>query len=58
MKPKHQIGDRVGHILDPEQKGMITGILFRKNSFSYLVTWKDKLEEKYHFECELTEPGY
>lgn len=58
MKPKYQIGDRVAHVLDPEQRGMITGIMLRKQSFCYLVTWKDKLEEKYHYELELTEPGY
>lgn len=41
--------------VDPEQCGMVTGILVRPgHSLSYLVTWADH-EEASHQECELTD---
>ena len=37
-----------------EHGGMVTGILFRPNGHSYLVTWSHDFTERYHFEVELT----
>lgn len=34
-------------------KGQITGILFR-SAVSYAVTWSEDLEEKWHFDYELS----
>jgi hypothetical protein len=42
---------------DPEERGLITGIVFRPNSFVYLVSFKE--EERGCFEIELTsEPSF
>lgn len=42
---------------DPEERGLITGIVFRPNSFMYLVSFKE--EERGCYELELTsEPSF
>lgn len=42
---------------DPEERGLITGIVFRPNSFVYLVSFKE--EERGCYEIELTsEPSF
>jgi len=51
---KFQLGETVYLVLSTEKPGMVTGILFRPNGVSYLVTWADGIEEKYHFDIELT----
>lgn len=39
--------------IDTEEKGMVTGILFRPGGYSYAVTWASSLEESFHYEMEL-----
>lgn len=39
--------------IDPEEKGMVTGILFRPGGCSYAVTWASSIEESFHYEMEL-----
>lgn len=42
--------------VNPERKGMVTGLLLRpKGQLIYLVTWDDPVEEREHQECELSE---
>lgn len=49
------IGQIVWLKVQPEMKGMITGIIVRSGpSISYLITWNDG-EESTHYEIEVTE---
>lgn len=50
----YDIGDIVYHRLQPEAKGMVTGILFRPGRHFYLVTW-DSLDEKEAYDVELSD---
>ncbi len=57
MKPLFTIGNVVYHRAgdDEQQGGIISGIIHRQHSISYLVSWADaKAEESAHTECELT----
>lgn len=51
---KFHLGQIIYSVLNVEFTGQITGILFRSNGPSYLVTWSNDLNEKYHSECELS----
>jgi len=52
-------GDTVYHRVRPEIAGQIIGICLRPNGLTYSVVWSNNLEEKWHFESELTtEKGY
>lgn len=54
-KLSFQLGQEIYHRANPEERrGIITGIIFRPTGATYLVTWDD-MEERYHFECELTD---
>jgi hypothetical protein len=49
---KYGYGTIVYKLVDDEEKGMVTGILFRPNHIVYYVTWPSG--EQPHFEIELT----
>ncbi len=38
----------------PEVSGMVTGIIFRPSGFGYYVTWSSDMDERFHYEIELT----
>ena len=50
---KFSLGQIVYSVINPELTGQVTGILFRHNGISYLVTWSTDLNEKYHHDIEL-----
>lgn len=50
---KFKLGDIVYRKVDPEDKGMITGIIFRPTGVLYGVSWKDG-EETTCYDIELT----
>lgn len=50
---KYSLGDTVYLALNSEKFGMVTGILYRNNGVSYLVTWEHDMGERYHNEIEL-----
>lgn len=50
---KFKLGEVVHLVVDDECIGMITGIVYRPNGISYMVTWRDAGEAT-HFTCELT----
>ncbi|MEW6306766.1 MAG: hypothetical protein AB1705_25140 [Verrucomicrobiota bacterium] len=54
-KVEFQIGDEVVLKVNPERRGMITGILFRFSGVCYLVTWGENAQEQYHYAIELRE---
>lgn len=51
---KFTIGQIVYSKINSEFTGQITGICFRDSGVSYLVTWSNDLNEKWHAEFELT----
>ncbi len=55
---KFSLGQKVTASVNPEKRGMITGILFRVNGHVYLVTWGENLAEQYHYEMELEASEY
>ena len=52
QKPKFDIGQKVYLIVDADVVGMVTGIMYRQNNISYIVSWNDH-EETYHYDFEL-----
>jgi len=50
---KFQLGDIVYLLIDPEEKGMITRIIYRPHGVMYYVTWNSDREQS-HFDIELT----
>ncbi len=55
---KFHLEDLVYSRLDPEARGIVTGIVTRPTGFQYLITWNDR-EETTCFACELTsEPNF
>ena len=51
---KFEFGETVFHKVDPDNPGMITGVSIRPGGVTWCVTWSDDLEEKWHYEIELT----
>ena len=49
---KFSIGETVYHRASAEEKGIVTGILFRPTGVCYYVTWKDRTESA-SYEIEL-----
>jgi len=55
---KFSLGDTVYHKMEPEEPGLVTGILFRETGHLYFITWSNHLEVV-HYEMELTrEKGF
>lgn len=50
---KFHLGDTVYLAVNAEQKGMVTGIVFRPMGCAYYVTFADG-QERTHYEIELT----
>lgn len=47
-----QVNDTVYHKTNPQELGLVTGLLVRISHVAYAVTWPDR-EEKYHGANEL-----
>lgn len=50
---KFSIGQKVSYSINPDKKGVITGILFRQHGPIFLVTWSEDLTERYNYDYEL-----
>lgn len=50
---KFSLGEKVYLVVDPDEQGMVTGILFRPHGVSYCVTWGNA-DETTHYDIELT----
>jgi hypothetical protein len=50
---KFKLGQTV-YFVAGEQRGILTGIVFRPSHVMYLVTWGNDLSERWHNECELS----
>lgn len=49
---KFNLGDIVYHRIG-DNKGIVTGIVFRPGSVMYLITWQN-LDEKWHHDIEFS----
>lgn len=54
--PAFTLGTTLYLRVNPERRGMLTGLLYRPGGqILYLVTWDDPVEEKEHYACELSD---
>jgi hypothetical protein len=52
--PVFQIGEAVWSAIQPDCRGMITGMLIRHTYILYYVTWAEDLKEMQHEAIELS----
>lgn len=50
---KFSLGQTV-HFVTDDQKGIVTGILYREHGITYGVTWGSDLTERWHASFELS----